>query len=129
MSGIYTIYDVLDKIEKRPGLYLGYVSLRTLATYLAGYQMAMTDAAFMDISNPEFHQFNDFIRDKFGYLESTAGWSNMILAISLGFSPDNVDWCSFYTNISTQQHLISVSRFFELLAEFRHIDRGLGATS
>jgi len=48
-----------------------------------GYMQAMREAGIQDNSNPEFHGFHEYIRNKFGFFEATMGWSNIITAITL----------------------------------------------
>ncbi|WNB74442.1 hypothetical protein [Methylomonas koyamae] len=116
----YSIYDILDRIEKRPGMYVGDVTLGNLMTYMHGYEMAMRDAEVKDVSIPEFHGFHEFVRKKFGYYESTAGWANMILAVTIGLSPKNIIWENYNVGVTYEQHIESVKTFYKLLNEFRH---------
>jgi hypothetical protein len=117
----YSIYDFLDKVEKRSGMYIGDVTLKNLSIYLNGFNMAMINAEVKDISNPDFYSFNNFIKEKFGYSEPTAGWANMILAVSIGLTPKNVIWENYDTAITDEQHIESVKLFYKLLHEFRQI--------
>jgi hypothetical protein len=116
----YSIYyDVLDRIEKHPGMYVGNVTLGNLMTYLHGYEIAMRDAEVKDVSIPEFHAFHEFVREKFGFYESTAGWANMILAVTIGLSPKNITWEGYDVGVTCEQHIESVKAFYKLLNEFR----------
>jgi hypothetical protein len=102
-------------------MYIGDVTLKNLSIYLNGFNMAMINAEVKDISNPDFYSFNNFIKEKFGYSEPTAGWANMILAVSIGLTPKNVIWENYDTAITDEQHIESVKLFYKLLHEFRQI--------
>ncbi|MCW9016555.1 MAG: hypothetical protein OQJ89_06310, partial [Kangiellaceae bacterium] len=109
----YSIYDVLATIERRPGMYVGEVSLYSLMTYLHGYEMAMRDAEVEDESQPKFQDFHEFVRSHYGYFESTAGWARMILAVTIGLNPKNVSWEGFDSDVTYEQHVESVKTFYE----------------
>ncbi len=51
----YNIYNVLDKVRKRPGMYIGEETLENMSAYLAGYQTAMRDLEIKDIAEPKFY--------------------------------------------------------------------------
>lgn len=114
----YSIYNILTIIKKRPGMYVGEVSLRSIKVYLHGYEMAMMDAGVKDVSIPRFHDFNEFVREKYGYYESTAGWVNMILAVTIGLDPRNISWKTYGQAVTFEQHKKSVELFYQLLSEF-----------
>lgn len=116
----YSIYDVLDRIEKRPAMYIGDVTLGNIMVLIHGYEIAMQDAGIKDGSIPEFSAFHEFVQKKYGYYESTAGWANMILAVTIGLSPDGITWEDYDVGVTREQHFESVKTFFSLLNEFRH---------
>lgn len=63
--------------------------------------------------------FFDWVANKLGYFESTAGWANMILAYSIGFKPESIIWEEVFDyNITKEQHLRSIQIFYELVEQF-----------
>jgi hypothetical protein len=89
--------DFLDKIRKRPGLYLGECSVSALYHTIGGYNLALgLHGIENDTSLRLPNDFNDWVAYRLHYKESTSGWKNMILGIS-------------------QNEAAAFSRFFELL--------------
>ncbi|MGI8932872.1 MAG: hypothetical protein ACR2FS_02250 [Phormidesmis sp.] len=39
-----TVFDLLDRIQKNPGMYLGYPSVNSLFMFLNGYEVARGEA-------------------------------------------------------------------------------------
>lgn len=80
----------------------------------------------VDIGLPRFYEFHEWIRHKYGYGESTAGWSNMILAQALNLPPiissSTLSWEGFNANVTPEQHERALKMFFELLDEYRGKD-------
>ena len=115
----YSIYDLLAIIRKRPGMYIGEITLNNLFNYISGYRAAMDIAGIEDISIPEFYDFHEFVKEQYGYRESTAGWANMILAVTIGLNPSEIIWENYDSNITSEQHKTSVDRFFQLIDAYR----------
>lgn len=57
----YSVVDVLDKVEARPGLYLRRMSVTLLFHFLIGFQTyrIMQNENFHD---KQFHKFDDYLR-------------------------------------------------------------------
>jgi hypothetical protein len=91
------LYDLLESLRKRPGMYLGSASITLLKAFLDGYG---TFYEQIDYGNPSFDGFNDFV-GKFYGKHTTAGWKNLILADHYGNEKEALD------------------RFFVLLDEFK----------
>jgi hypothetical protein len=77
----HNLYNLLLQMEKRPGMYIGSNKLSDLYRFINGYTFC---AGFHNIesekiSPPLFPYFNEFIRKKYNWFESTSGWCNMIL--------------------------------------------------
>lgn len=100
-------------------MYIGDLDLDNLKTYIHGYQRAMDDAKINDVSTPEFHGLHEFVRKKYNYFESTAGWANMIKAVVLGLDPENISWESYDKNITFEQQKEALAKFYELLEEYK----------
>ena len=90
--------------------------------FLAGYHFAMDSVGAIDISQPDFGGFHNWIAAKYGYYESTSGWANMILAVELGLSPQDRSgsWNDFKRKATEIQHTNSVKTFFKLVGEFKN---------
>lgn len=96
-----TIYELLEWIQRRPGLAIAQPELVRVYAFLIGYQCALgrQHLTFRHVE-PEFHGFQDWIAQRLDYRESTSGWYNMIRG-RCGSEREAFD------------------RFYELLAEFR----------
>lgn len=72
------IYDLLDLVRRRPGMYFGYHSPTHLHSFLSGYYFA--DYLIEEDKNGfrKFSDFHDWVAAKLGYYESTSGWAYMI---------------------------------------------------
>lgn len=92
-------YQLIQKIQKRPSLYLGQRSITHLQTFLDGYTFACREVG-IPITNEEreFDEFQDWIEQRFDQ-PSTQSWARIILF----YSEDERD---------------ALDRFFELFTEF-----------
>lgn len=117
---ILECYKILKRIESRPVTHTGEAKLRSIYTYILGYYSALIENEI--IQNPAKDEpFFDWVAQKLGYYESTAGWVNMILAYSIGFKPENISWKEvFATSITDEQHLKSIKFFYELVEQFKN---------
>ena len=114
----YNIYDVLEKVRTRTGMYIGEQKLENLMSFLAGYRFAMESIGAVNISQPDFHGFHDWVAAKYGFYESTSGWARMILHVELGFGPR--EQCIDLNKIANEiHHRKSMKRFFDLVDEFK----------
>ena len=59
------------------------------------------------VSDPSFGGFHDFIRDKYGFYESTPGWCRMLISVETA------------ANGADLADMTAVDRFFDDLDEFR----------
>ncbi len=126
---IYNIYDLLDMMREKPAMYLGVKSLIRLQAYIDGYNYAMNNCGLKDNSNPAFLRgirFYDWIAERFGYYESTAGWCNIILADTLGWSPEHHKWSDLIQSIKPTDDATALDRFYELLDEYKANPAPLG---
>lgn len=71
--------ELIDKIRRRPALYLGSTSPIHLSSFIAGYYYRdslperIEEDAYVD-----FNSFNDWVANKLGHYQSTSGWAYMI---------------------------------------------------
>lgn len=94
------LYDLLERIRQRPGMYLGSVSITRLNGFLGGYLCSRTELRLPDTQQEqEFSQFQDWIQARYK-ITSAHGWDQIILF----FASDERD---------------AFHRFFQLLDEFR----------
>ncbi|MEG3439172.1 hypothetical protein V0288_18745 [Pannus brasiliensis CCIBt3594] len=92
-------FTLIDKIKKRPALYLGRRSLSHLCTFLDGYTFALRQQD-IPVSTEEriFEGFQEWIEEKFDRA-STQHWSRIIL-------------------FSSEDERDALETFFELFDEF-----------
>jgi hypothetical protein len=91
------LFEFLDKVEKRPGMYVGGETARTrldsLEDLIHGYETALAVHGITE-------QGTDFIRDFADYLRSEFGWSmscGPIAAIRVACNDDDIAWTRFWT--------------------------------
>ena len=78
------LYEHLDGIRERPGMYLGSSSITALSHYIAGYLEGCRSSSIDENLSPDFHDFNDFVATYYLRFEATAGWKAIILAENYG---------------------------------------------
>lgn len=115
----FSIYRIIDAMRRRPGMYIGDPTTEKLDVFLTGYRVAMDHAGIADESQPPFMGFHNWVARKFGFRESTAGWSNMILAVTLGLDPSSVHWERYAAQATGEQQEEAVQRCFVLFDEYR----------
>ncbi len=72
-------YQLLQKIEKRPSLYIGKNSIFNLQAFLDGYYFARRELNIpLTEEEKEFQNFLNWIREKFN-IETGQLWSSIIL--------------------------------------------------
>lgn len=119
MKESYSIYDLLEQIQKRPAMYIGSFELERIILYLAGYRHAMMEQGVRDESMPDFSGFHEFVRDKFQFPGSSMGWPNLILAKTMGLNPQDVTWENYNQGVTPELHKEAVLEFFRLIDEYR----------
>ncbi|KYC37159.1 hypothetical protein WA1_46880 [Scytonema hofmannii PCC 7110] len=99
-----SFYELIEKIQKRPALYLGKKSISHLQIFLDGYTFARRELAIAQTQEEqEFEEFQEWIEQRFNQ-HSTQSWSRIILF----YSEDEID---------------ALNRFFELFTEFLKVKR------
>jgi hypothetical protein len=92
-------YELLDRIQKKPGIYIDSSSISNLFMFLCGYQHAR-DLLEMPVTvqEEEFAEFQPWLQKRFA-VNTSASWAKIIL---------------FYS--TDESHAFDT--FFDLLAEF-----------
>ena len=102
-----TEYEMLMRMRKRPGMYLGSESISKLQTFLDGYHTALIDFGKNEnrkmLLPLDFWYMHEFAAVVYGYYESTSGWRRIIL-----------DGCG-------GDERTALNKFFELYEMFMHI--------
>ncbi|MFB2894124.1 hypothetical protein ACE1CI_14535 [Aerosakkonemataceae cyanobacterium BLCC-F50] len=76
------LYEMLQEIKKRPGMYLGKRSISRLRSFLDGYMGAREDLGLPRTEQEqEFNGFQEWIQERFS-ITSSHGWDSIILFYS-----------------------------------------------
>lgn len=122
---ILECYDLFKRIERRPAMWTGENSLKSIHLYATGYYQALLDQKVYSTPHTDEPFFN-WVANKLGYYESTAGWVNMIVAYSIGFDPTDISWEEVKQHqITKVEHAKSIGMFYELLEEYKSEMYGL----
>ena len=100
-----TIFDLLSRVEKSPGMYLGYPSVSSLFMFLNGYAVARTEMGLVLTPEEEqfYAEFQPWLQQKLG-VRSVTSWAKLIM-------------------LSCHDERAGFDQFFTLLTEFRqHVD-------
>ena len=73
-----SIYDLLDAIRKRPGLFVVEPSIFRLQSFITGHDAGLGRVGFALRDGLDFFRFHDWVARRLGYSSSTSGWANMI---------------------------------------------------
>lgn len=93
------LYDLLQRIKQRPGMYLGRRSITRLSMLLMGYSLARNELGLpITKQEKEFGGFQEWIQEKFK-ITSSHGWDSIILF----YSADETD---------------ALDNFFQLFEQF-----------
>lgn len=77
-----SLYQLLQKIKERPGMYIGYPSVSDLFMFLCGYKRACQDMELpLSDEEQEFHEFQPWLQKRFG-VNTSASWAKIILLYS-----------------------------------------------
>ncbi len=99
-----SVYDLLDVIRKKPGLFIGEASITALRAYIDGFLAGLRGIGQrLGDEEPQFDGFFDWIAARYGFEESTIGWKAILLQ-------------------AAGREDAALARFFEELDEFR-LDR------
>ncbi|MFB2894122.1 hypothetical protein ACE1CI_14525 [Aerosakkonemataceae cyanobacterium BLCC-F50] len=76
------LYDLLERIKQRPGMYLGKSSITRLRMLLDGYGMARMELGLPRTEQEgEFNGFQEWIQQRYN-ITSSHGWDSIILFYS-----------------------------------------------
>jgi Trp operon repressor len=100
------LYDLLQKIKKRPAMYLGRHSIFSLQAYLDGYYYARRELGVpLTKQESEFQEFLKWIRERFK-VETGQLWASILL-------------------FHSADERSAVDRFFNLFEEFLNREKSL----
>jgi hypothetical protein len=97
-----TVFDLLNRIQKSPGMYLGYPSVSGLFMLLHGYEIARNELG-VELTEEEeefYEEFQPWLQNKLG-VKSVTSWAKLIM-------------------LSCHDEKTGFEKFFELLDEFQH---------
>ncbi|MBE9226237.1 hypothetical protein IQ264_12460 [Phormidium sp. LEGE 05292] len=95
------LYELLERIKQRPGMYLGKCSITRLRMLLDGYGMARMELGLPRTNQEqEFNGFQEWVQERFN-ITSSHGWDSIILF----YSADERD---------------ALDKFFELFEKFQN---------
>jgi len=112
-------YTLLKKMEDRPAMWTGEATLKSIRTFLDGYYLALHENNLVDEGEEVEPNFHDWIANKLGFGESTAGWHHMILAYTIGLNPKKIQWKDYDVKVSKEQHKESIKQFY--IINERHV--------
>ncbi|CAA6821469.1 MAG: Unknown protein [uncultured Sulfurovum sp.] len=121
---IFSTKDILIlAFRKRPAMFTGDMTLESIFLYFNTYRMALIENGFEDSDEYDSCAFHEFVKNKFGFYESTAGWKNMIVADILGLegSMETWSWEEFFDKekkMTSEEHKKSIELYFELFDVF-----------
>ncbi len=119
-----SLFSLLEMIRKRTGMFTGSIRLDAIQGFLEGYRIGL-DSVGVDCG--DLVGFDEFVKKRFGFFESTAGWANMITAISLGYDPtdENFSWEKIKLGSLFEQRQEALILFYKVFDEYKET-RGLG---
>ncbi|MFB2973041.1 hypothetical protein ACE1CD_29110 [Aerosakkonema sp. BLCC-F183] len=98
------LYNLLQRIKERPGMYLGRCSITRLSMLLMGYSIARGDLGLPTTEQEqEFEKFQEWIAKRYN-ITSSHGWDSIILF----YSADERD---------------ALDNFFNLFEKFQNRER------
>jgi hypothetical protein len=115
----YDIYELIDKLSVRTAMYTGKHTLSHIRTYIDAYSHAMHDVDCSNTGTPGFGGFHKWVARKYGFQRFSAGYPEILLAVALDISPDEVKWETYDESVSIEDHKNSVTLFFDLVREYK----------
>lgn len=96
-----TVFELLNRIQQNPGMYLGYPSVHGLFMFLNGYEVARGEMG-VELTEEEegfYTEFQPWLQQKLG-VRSVTSWAKLIM-------------------LSCHDERAGFEKFFALLNEFR----------
>jgi hypothetical protein len=77
-----TIFELLERIQKTPGIYLGYPSVHDLFVFLNGYEVARADLGVEATPEEEafYDEFQPWLQRRLG-VRSVTSWAKLIYVV------------------------------------------------
>jgi hypothetical protein len=99
------IFELLEKINQKPGLYIGTASITALRHFLVGYKFARQEIGILpgDAELDFYQEFQPWLQNRF-HLQTINSWDKILLFKFL-------------------DEKTAFANFFLLLEEFRHRDK------
>jgi|GEM_PF-5731698 len=75
------LYQEIETIRHKPGMYIGSASITVLDAHLGGFQSAMRLFGKFEpktLFPLPFWYFHEFVANHYGWFGATAGWKNII---------------------------------------------------
>ena len=96
-----TVFDLLDRIQEKPGMYLGYPSVQSLFMFLQGYEFGREEGGIeLTVDEEVFYdKFQPWLQRRLG-IRSVTSWDKLIM-------------------LSCHDEKTGFERFFKLLSEFK----------
>jgi len=90
-----TVFDLLHRIQKNPGMYLGYPSVSDLFMLLNGYELARSELGMNLTAEEEyfFGEFQPWLQHKLG-VKSVTSWAKLIM---LSCHDEKTGFMTFFT--------------------------------
>jgi hypothetical protein len=100
-----SLFEVLEKIQKSPGMFLGRPSVSDLFMFLTGYEFARSEQGIELTESEEifWNEFQPWLQHKLG-VTSVTSWAKLIM-------------------LSCHDEKAGFELFFQLLGEFQTSDR------
>jgi hypothetical protein len=76
---IRDVYDLLDLVRERPGMWIGECTLPVLRAYLEGFSLALYCAGIAFKSEPDFDLFQEWVTKRLGLERGEEGWPQLLL--------------------------------------------------
>lgn len=76
---VKNLYEFLDIMRIRPGMYIGKKSITVLHDYIGGYEWACYVHKIEENLIPTFESFNGFVEAYFHYGKTSLNWKGIIL--------------------------------------------------
>jgi hypothetical protein len=85
---VVTIYDMLDIVRERPGMWFGASDIENLFVWIQGFRAGTVVAGDpVTLGDPNFGEFDDWVAGRLGRTKSGYSWA-MMLTEACGGDPE-----------------------------------------